>query len=222
MKQFYSILFLIFSTVFVAGSVSTSVTLTLVTTPVPVPLCDTSCDLTISFPNGGTLTATEELTFTFGVGGVINLGEGGSVNVAVQPASLVFSTGGTLTLDVGESITFGVGGFINTVSGGDFNYTDIEVTTDVDFEVLLDEGSTQINVSKIVASGGGSLTITADGVVNIIGSLSVDGEISITSSSAISQTSSGIITADSLSTVSSGGTTLSSPNNVQSFSGTEI
>ena len=171
MKQFYSILFACLSTFFFTTTVQASVTLTQVIILPDGPLCNASCDATISFPDGGTLTASESLVFTFGNGGEVSIGAGGSVNVAIQPASLVFPTGGFLLLEAGESITFDVGGFINTASSGNIEFTDIEVTTGVDIDVVLDAASTSITFADITATGSGVLSITANGDVFQSGNL---------------------------------------------------
>lgn len=188
-------------------------------------LCDSSCDLTITFPDGGTLTATESLTFTFGDGGEINLGDTGTINAATQPASLDFPSGGSLTLDAGESITFDVGGFLNTAVAGNFDHTDITVSTDVEFDVVLDEGSTEAYLSDITATGDGSLSITSDGALTI-SSITADGFIIVNSSTdltingavTILQDDGSIVTSDSLTTECSStstddsGVTISSKN----------
>ena len=85
-------------------------------------LCDTSCNLTITFPGGGSIEATEALAFTFGTGGVLDLGATGTINTAVQPSSTDFSTGGTLALAVGESITFDAGGSLDLGTGGAIDF----------------------------------------------------------------------------------------------------
>lgn len=80
-------------------------------------LCDTSCNLTITFPSGGSIEVTEALMFTFGTGGVLELGATGTINTAVQPDSTDYSAGGTLVLAAGESITFDAGGSLDLGAG---------------------------------------------------------------------------------------------------------
>ncbi len=86
-------------------------------------LCDASCDLLITFPNGGSIEAVEGLNITFGNGGELNLGEAGTVNRYPQPINLDFLTGGNLSLVLGESITFGDNGFITLGEGGNIEYS---------------------------------------------------------------------------------------------------
>ena len=135
-------------------------------------LCNVSCNLTIGFPDGGTLTATERLTITFGNGGEINLGATGVINAAIQPRSLSPVGGEAFTLEAGESISFDVGGFINTGTTGNLDYTNIEVTTDVNIDAVLGYGSTQINLFDIAATGTGVVQISTNGIINVVGLLS--------------------------------------------------
>lgn len=179
MKKYLTILLLFISLTSVSSSAQASVIFTVDTGSQSLPfkddpafnLCDFSCDLTISFPDGGTLTATDILLFEFGNDGVIDLGEGGSLNMDNQPASLDFSVGETLFLTTGESITFGVGGYINTSTGGNFKYKEIEVTTDVNIDAVLDVGSEKINLFDITATGTGDITISTGGLINVAGIL---------------------------------------------------
>ncbi|MDH5711048.1 MAG: hypothetical protein OEZ15_05230 [Gammaproteobacteria bacterium] len=124
-------------------------------------LCDTSCNLTISFPTGGSIEATEALTLTFGTDGVLDLGATGTINTAVQPSSTDFSAGGTLALAVGESITFDVGGSLDLGTGGNFDYTNITIMTDGLIEVVAVGGDETIFL--------GSLTISGIATVNVSG-----------------------------------------------------
>ena len=115
-RRFFTLFFLCFS----------------VTTVFADNLCEPSCNFSVSFPDGGSITAVEPLVFTFAVDGVLNLGTTGAVNAAVQPVSLDFSSGGFLTLAKGESITFSSGGLLETGQEGNLNYSDIEIdTTDI-------------------------------------------------------------------------------------------
>jgi len=41
-------------------------------------LCATSCDLIVTFPDGGSIEAVEALAITFGTGGEFNLGAVGT------------------------------------------------------------------------------------------------------------------------------------------------
>jgi hypothetical protein len=87
-------------------------------------LCDASCEFSVTFPEGGGLEAIDELTLTFGTGGELILGTGGTVNTAIQPSSLDYSSGGTLTLSAGESITFGPDGSLDLGTGGNAGKVD--------------------------------------------------------------------------------------------------
>lgn len=177
MKTFSKIL-LLFVTFFLFAQVAlASVTFTILSPSLPFEddpafnLCDVTCDVTILFPEGGTLSATDILLFEFANGGELELGEGGSFNMSVQPASLDFSAGGTLFLTVGESITFGLGGYVKTASGGNLKYSEIAVTTDVSIDAVLDTVGTAVNLFDITATGSGDITISSNGVINVVGEL---------------------------------------------------
>ena len=176
-------------------------------------LCDTSCNLTITFPTGGSIEATETLTFTFGTGGVLDLGTTGTINTAVQPSSTDFSTGGTLALAAGESITFDAGGSLDLGTGGAFDFTSIAVTTDGVFDLQIDSVAETVYVGGITINGTGTLKITVTGSNLELGSIAVDGgDVVITSTGIISQ-SGGSFTTDPCSTSSiSSSFTISSGN----------
>jgi hypothetical protein len=88
-------------------------------------LCDASCELTITFPDGGSIEATEALIITFGIDGTLNLGTTGTVNSNPQPADIDFSAGGSLPFAQGESITFGDNGSITLGAGGNIDYSNM-------------------------------------------------------------------------------------------------
>lgn len=144
-------------------------------------LCDTSCNLTITFPTGGTIEATEALTFTFGTGGVLDLGVTGTINVAVPPASTDFSAGGTLALAVGESISFDAGGSLDLGVGGAIDFNSITVTTDGEFDLQIDSVADTVYVGDITINGTGKLKISVTGSNLELGALSTGGDLVITS-----------------------------------------
>lgn len=91
-----------------------------------VDLCDGTCAVSMDFPAGGSITATDGATITFasegallelGEGGAIAPGEGGSTwTLEGGPANM--SQGGTINLGPGGSIQFGPGGSLATGAGG--------------------------------------------------------------------------------------------------------
>ena len=92
-------------------------------------LCDPSCELEITFPDGGSIQATEALTIEFGLGGVLELGETGTVNTNPQPLSINFSAGGSLSLAEGDSITFDNNGRLDLGASGNIIHTLLSITT---------------------------------------------------------------------------------------------
>ncbi len=109
-------------------------------------LCDASCEFSATFPEGGSLEAIDELTLTFGTGGELILGTGGTVNTAIQPSSLDFLSGGTLTLSAGESITFGPGGSLVLGTGGNIDALNYNLVTTGDISIGATGGRQMINI----------------------------------------------------------------------------
>lgn len=118
-------------------------------------ICDPSCSVSIVFNPAGSLQAVEAMEFTFSAASELNLGATGTINTAVQPASMDFSAGGTLSLAAGDSITFGDNGFLSMASGSNINASSFNVVN-------------------------GSVIINAASAVTLSGLISVDGELSIT------------------------------------------
>ena len=137
-----------------------------------VDLCDASCDLLITFPDGGSIVADEDLTLIFGTGGELRLGDTGTVNVNPQPLSLDFSTGGTLALAKGESITFDTGGSIVLGWGGNISYTNISINSAGGFSVKAVGNTEKIVINNVTISGS-LITLTAK-LIDVIGNLIID------------------------------------------------
>lgn len=76
-------------------------------------LCESNCELTITFPSGGSIEAVNAIIFSFGTGGILDLGETGTINSVIQPSSIDYSSGDTLSLAAGESISFDINGSLN-------------------------------------------------------------------------------------------------------------
>lgn len=143
-------------------------------------LCDNSCELTLSFPEGGSIEATEPLTITFGVGGSLILGETGTINTAIQPVSTDYSAGGTLTLNIGESISFSVNGFISTATAGNMDYTKLSLTGPLTADITASGGTETISVNAISITGDATFNFDA---INIeLLDLSSDSSVTINGS----------------------------------------
>lgn len=89
-------------------------------------LCDGPCAVTIDFSAGGSITATDSATLTFGSeGALLQLGEGGAITPGeggstwyLEGGPADMSQGGAIHLGPGGSIQFGPGGSLATGTGG--------------------------------------------------------------------------------------------------------
>jgi len=120
-------------------------------------ICEPDCYIGFHFESGGSIIAHSPMRFIYAPGSEITLGTTGTVNSAIQPASLDFSAGGELNLAAGESITFGIRGFFNLAEGSNLEADDFEVVT------------------------GDLIIIALNADVRMNGSLNVDGELFIDS-----------------------------------------
>jgi len=133
-------------------------------------LCDASCELTITFPDGGSIEAVEALTFTFGDGGLMDDGI----------VATGYAAGNTMVMLAGESITFGAGGLLTLGTGGNISYTDMRFTTTGGASIKAVGGTRTITIANLVISGGLNITLDAINiVVNGILSLEPDGTLNL-------------------------------------------
>jgi len=144
-------------------------------------LCDSGCDLQISFPDGGTIEATEPLTLFFGSNGNLSLGETGTINNAIQPASLDYSSGGSLSLAAGESIQFDINGSLTLGDyGGNINYTRISIQGSFIADITAIEGTQSIYLSQLTLTGDSTFNLSAQNIeisnIDSIGSLTINGD----------------------------------------------
>jgi len=160
-------------------------------------ICGEPCTISIGFPEGGSITATNAMAISFGLNGVLELGEAGTVNTSIQPDSLDFSAGGSLLLSPGESITFGVNGSLDLGDGGNIsanNYSivtsgsllifaigstvDISGTLEVQ-SLLIDSRTINIDDQNLIIANEVTMTgidVGSIGVVNVITDFSQLGE----------------------------------------------
>ena len=118
-------------------------------------LCDSSCELTITFPDGGSIEAVESLTVTFGDGGYVNDG------VVVTG----FSEGDTLSLVPEEGIVFQANGSFHLGDGGNIDYSDVVIITNGFMDLAAVQGSEEVLVQNITLLGDAILTISSDFVI---------------------------------------------------------
>lgn len=126
-------------------------------------LCDASCELTITFPDGGSIDAVDGVTISFADGGVIN---DGTVTTG-------YAAGDTLILLVGEKLIFTAGGSITLGSGGNIDYTAMEFNSTGGGSISAVGGSGTITIADLVISGGLNITLDAANIV-IMGALNLD------------------------------------------------
>jgi len=143
-------------------------------------LCDKSCELLISFTDGGHIEAIEPLTFTFGITGSLNLGETGTVNTAIQPDNLDYSSGGSLFLAAGESISFGANGSMQLGDRGNINYTTISFSGDFTADITALEGTQSIYLSQLTLTGNSIFNLSAKNIeisdIESTDSLTINGD----------------------------------------------
>lgn len=136
-------------------------------------LCDASCELIISFPEGGSIVADETVLLTFGTDGFINLGATGTVNTNPQPVSTNYATGGMLLLGKGESITFDNDGSLVLGTGGNIEYTAITINSAGGASLTAVENIEEIFINNLTLSGGINLTFSAK-TLTVSGNLIID------------------------------------------------
>lgn len=135
-------------------------------------LCDATCNLTITFPDGGSIAAVEPLTFKFGDGGLVD----------TVSTSTAYMNGNTLVLGAGESLTFDAGGSFDIGAGGNLDYTNIAIVTTGVITIEAVGGAETITLLNMSITDG-SLVLNSNTVVET--SLSVSGDVSITGNGAI-------------------------------------
>lgn len=115
-------------------------------------LCDSSCDLSITFPDGGSIEAIDTLTIIFGDGGTINNG----VVTTVYPA------GDTLTVAAGDFITFDANGSFVLGDGGNIDYSSIQIMSNGVMNLAAVEGAKKVLIQDLTLLGGCALNISSD------------------------------------------------------------
>jgi len=158
-------------------------------------LCDASCNLTITFPDGGSITALEPLTITFGDGGLVD-------TVATTTA---YVNGNTLMLAMGDVVAFGAGGSFDLGASGNVDYTNIAIATTGDIAIEAIEGAGTITFDNVSFTAGtlnvnsdvmvdgnltltGGVTLVSAGSITVTGTLNWSGDGTISSTGAFSNT----------------------------------
>jgi hypothetical protein len=167
-------------------------------------LCEASCQLTITFPAGGSIAANEDMVITFGSGGILDLGITGTINSNPQPPTTDFSAGGQLLLAKGESISFDEGGALFSGTGGNMTYTDMTFASAGGASLTAVGDNAAIVIDNLTITGGLNITLIA-------GSIAVNGTLTVTSGSTLNLVAdTGASTASVCSLQDAGGIVLSS------------
>lgn len=131
-------------------------------------LCDASCNLTITFPDGGSITAVEPLTFTFGDGGLVD----------TVSTTTAYVNGNTLVLGGGEVITFSTGGSFDLGTSGNIDYTNMTIATTGDITIETVGGTATITILDMNITDGP--LVLNGGDVSIENNLTLSGDLTIT------------------------------------------
>jgi len=143
-----------------------------------VMLCDDSCELSISFPEGGELQATEALTLSFGTGGVLEPGATGTLNTNPQPADTDYSNGGTLLLNQGDSISFDVNGSMLLGEGGNIDYSAMRVNSSGQLSLKAVGGSETLHIEKLEL-GTDLVAILEAAVIRVEGEFTLSSNVTV-------------------------------------------
>lgn len=128
-------------------------------------LCDSACDSSISFPEGGFIEARKDAILIFGEGGFINNGT----------STLSYPTGKRLKLDDHDEIEFDEGGLFNIGRGGNIDYKEIVISTDGVIELKAINGKKTIQFEKLKLDGDLVIKITSDIKILKGGNLEIKG-----------------------------------------------
>ena len=111
-------------------------------------LCDSSCDLSITFPDGGSIEAIKDIEIQFGTGGYIT-------NNGVTTG---YSRGEDLEIDSGESMIFSAGSKLVLGERGNIDHSEMTITSN--------------GVINLAAVGGKKIVEIRD--LNLLGQLTLN------------------------------------------------
>jgi len=113
-------------------------------------LCDSSCDLSITFPDGGSIEAIEPLTIKFGADGFIYNAEGYS------------SENGEISLATGELMKFQAGGELVLGIDGNIDYSNVQITSNGAMNLAAVGGTKTVSIQDFTLLGGCTLSMSSD------------------------------------------------------------
>jgi len=126
-------------------------------------LCDDSCELIITFPDGGSIIAVNTLTISFGEGGYI---DDGAVTTG-------YAAGEMIVLAAADTVLFNNEGVFNLGTGGNIEYTAMEFNSTGGASLTATGGTESIFIEDVTFSGGINITLNAS-VVSVTGTLSTE------------------------------------------------
>jgi hypothetical protein len=115
-------------------------------------LCDSSCALSITFPDGGSIKAVKDIGIEFGTGGYIT-------NNGVTTG---YSKGEDLELDSGESIVFRTGGILVLGEGGNVDHSEMTISSNGVMNLAAVGGKKKVEIRDLNLLGELTLNMSSD------------------------------------------------------------
>ena len=115
-------------------------------------LCDSSCDLSITFPDGGSIEAVKDIKIEFGTGGYIT-------NNGVTTG---YSKGDDLEFDSGESLIFSSGGKLVLGEGGNIDHSEMTITSNGVMNLAAVGGKKKVEIRDLNLLGQLTLNMSSD------------------------------------------------------------
>jgi len=115
-------------------------------------LCDSSCDLSITFPDGGSIEAVKDIEIEFGTGGYIT-------NNGVTTG---YSRGDDLELDSGDSIVFSAGGKLVLGEGGNIDHSEMTISSNGVMNLAAVGGKKKVEIRDLNLLGNLTLNMSSD------------------------------------------------------------
>ncbi len=115
-------------------------------------LCDSFCDLSITFPDGGSIEAVKDIEIEFGTGGYIT-------NNGVTTG---YSRGDDLELDSGDSIVFSAGGKLVLGEGGNIDHSEMTISSNGVMNLAAVGGKKKVEIRDLNLLGNLTLNMSSD------------------------------------------------------------
>ena len=115
-------------------------------------LCDSSCDLSITFPDGGSIEAIKDIEIQFGTGGYIT-------NNGVTTG---YSKGDDLEIDSGESMIFSAGSKLVLGERGNIDHSEMTITSNGVMNLAAVGGKKKVEIRDLNLLGQLTLNMSSD------------------------------------------------------------